>query len=577
MQLGNGLKMTWSLAVAAIALFAATAGWFSGTLPFKIERFGGHTMTVEPMPGIAFPTGLVPGETIDLKSQDHAMRAAILATANGSHARGVSYTLTVHRPQGDVPIPVTTVAVPMGTTFIVKEAMLALADLLLGTMALLLLWRGEGRASLSLALYCTSYVIADASVAAFQTGVWALALICLSVILYASARAGFYLMVDALVGRRLPSTTRRLAHLGFVLLLVVGLSTRLGAYIHFVLTGSAEFLAPVYSLPFSWIYLVPFAVLIAGYLRVEHKMRLRLRWVLVGAIMLLITVTMNNAFIEPSLFISAIIVGFYVFSIVSMAYALLRYRVVDVSIVIDRALVYGLVTTLVIGVIAAVNSLVLRAALPPKAGLLLQVIVPLALGIVLGRVRTNTDRLVEQVFFRKRYLATKALRSFSRHAGQFENSHNLLAAAVREIRTHVGTPAVAIYSADADGYHCLEQAGETVFPEKLGRDDAALVAVRTDLKAVDLSELASGLGKDGWVFPMRVLGNLRGVIVLANRPGERYSSDERTLLTRVAREVGAAWRVLRARDNEALVQALAKNAVPSLEEACDKARTLTLA
>ncbi|MGA9853662.1 MAG: hypothetical protein WBR29_00095 [Gammaproteobacteria bacterium] len=79
------------------------------------------------------------------------------------------------------------------------------------------------------------------------------------------------------------------------------------------------------------------------------------------------------------------------------------------------------------------------------------------------------------------------------------------------------------------------------------------------------------------MFPMRVLGNLRGVIVLANRPGERYSSDERKLLSRVAREVGAAWRVLRARDNESLVQALAKNAVPTLEEACTKARTLTLA
>ncbi|MGA9853661.1 MAG: hypothetical protein WBR29_00090 [Gammaproteobacteria bacterium] len=464
MQLGNGWKMTWSVVVAAISLYGAAALWFHGALPFRVERFGGHTIMVEPVPGIAFPSGLVSGETVDLKSQDSAMRSVILDTSIGSLAPGVNYTLTVHRTQGDVLIPVTTVTIPMSTASIVNDVMFSLSELLLGTMALLLLWRGEGRASLSLVLYCASYVIATAFSAAFQAGVWALVMGCLTTIGFASARVGFYLMVDALVGRHLLSTTRRLAHMGFILLLAVGLSTRLGAYINFVFTGSAEFLAPVYSLPFSWIYLVPFAVLIAGYLRVEHKMRLRLRWVLVGAVALLITVTMNNAFIAPSLIIAAITNGFYAFSIVSMAYALLRYRVVDISIVIDRALVYGLVTTLVIGVIAAVNSLALHAALPPKAGLLLQVVVPLALGIVLGRVRSNADRLVEQVFFRKRYLAAKALRSFSRHAGQFESGRNLLSAAVREISTHVGTPAVAIYSADADGYHRLEQAGGCSIP-----------------------------------------------------------------------------------------------------------------
>jgi hypothetical protein len=75
---------------------------------------------------------------------------------------------------------------------------------------------------------------------------------------------------------------------------------------------------------------------------------------------------------------------------------------------------------------------------------------------------------------------------------------------------------------------------------------------------------------------MMVLGRLRGVLVSANRPGEHYAADEKQLLTQVAREVGATWRILRARDNEAYVRAMADGEL-SLKAAREKAKTLALA
>jgi hypothetical protein len=63
------------------------------------------------------------------------------------------------------------------------------------------------------------------------------------------------------------------------------------------------------------------------------------------------------------------------------------------------------------------------------------------------------------------------------------------------------------------------------------------------------------------VFPMMVLGNLRGAVVLLNRPSEHYAIDERELLTQVASDVGAALRILRARDNEAIVEELVEGRV----------------
>ena len=124
-------------------------------------------------------------------------------------------------------------------------------------------------------------------------------------------------------------------------------------------------------------------------------------------------------------------------------------------------------------------------------------------------------------------------------------------------------PAVAIYSAEKQGYKRLRQSGVEEFPEELDIDDAALVALRTERAAVELPDVGSALGSDGCVFPMIVLGNLRGAVVCQNRPSMHYATDEKTLLTQVASDVGAALRILRARDNETIVAELAEGKVPA--------------
>ena len=562
MQLGYGWKITWSAAVVALGLFSIAVVWFRGSLPFGIVHLEAHSMTVVPSPGMAFPEGLVPGERIELHMQSRALRAAVTANPQASLIRGVTYSLSVQRPQGLARIPVTVAAAPMNATGAFESVQSMLADLMLAAMALLLLWRGQGAAAFSLALYCTSYLAGDASNYAPVAGEWALVIVCITVLAYTAARVGFYLMVDALVGQRFSSGMRRLAFWLFALLLAVGLGTRLAAYVIFVMNGSAGLLAPVYSLLFSFIYLVPLAVLVIGYFRVEPQVRLRLRWVLVGAFAILVTVIIHNADVELPLYLLTADTGIYVFSILAMAYALLRHRVVPVSIFVDRALVYGLVTTLVVGVVAAVNSLALRFALPAGANLVLQVVVPLSLGIVLGRVRAVLNRVVEQVFFRKKFLSQQALRDFAERVGYIDKTSDLFDATVREISRHAHAPAVAIYSDEPNGFRRLRQEGDAVYPAELGGNDDAVVALKARREAADLERLASALGTDSCVFPLMVLGNLRGLLVVKNRPHEHLGSDEKQLLTQVAQAVGAAWRILRARENEFLVAAMAQGSIP---------------
>ncbi len=342
------------------------------------------------------------------------------------------------------------------------------------------------------------------------------------------------------------------------------------------MSGWAGLMQPAFGILFTAPYFVPALMLVFGYSHAMQAQKPYLRWMLFNTTMLLVSIFLSNTSVMSLVTTLAVQSAFIAIGFCGFAYTVLRHRVVDVSVVLDRTLVYGATTALVVGIVAAMNSVVLRVTLGEHTGLLLQLVVPLALGIVLGKVRTYMDRVVEQVFFRRKYLSEKALEAFARQAGHMESASKLLDAAVREIQRNIRAPAVAIYSAEKQGYKLLRQAGADEFPKELDIDDAALVALRTERAAVDLPDVGSALGDDGCVFPMIVLGNLRGAVVCLNRPSVHYAMDEKTLLTQVASDVGAALRILRARDNETIVAELVEGKVPT-RVLRERARTMHLA
>jgi hypothetical protein len=565
-----------AIIVAIAAANLAASFFFSSELPVSVALDADGALTVQSRLLLPLPSPLRVGDRIDVASMDPDARAALgIAAHLGRVPVGKVYTLPVIRDGAILRAPITAQPVPPHLMIMSFDLAVALTWTLLAVISLLLIWRGRSPAAWGMALWSAGYVLGVANRDVHLDGVAGVMLQATCILFYTLARAGFYFMADALVAHRLAPGTRLAFRLGFWTLLLAGSGTHLAGFLLFCLGGSTAMLAPAYSLVFSWIYLIPFAMLLAGYRMADTTERARLRWVLASTLAITVSVTFTNLMPDGLLSNWIQIAGFFV-AAAGIAYALLRHRVVDVSIVVDRALVYGAVTALVVGIVAAMNSLALKLALPPGAGWLLQVIVPLALGITLGRVRRVLDQVVEQVFFRRKYQAEKALQTFARHAGHMQDGPKLLDATVREIMRHLGTPAVAIYSAEDGGYRRMKQAGNADFPELLDADDPALVAIRAEQKAVDLAHFAGMLGDDGCLFPMMVLGNLRGVVVCKNRPHERYGSDERTLLAQVAGDVGAAWRILRARDNEEIVVALATGTMPQ-KKLKEKAKALTLA
>lgn len=535
----------------------------------------GNVATVQAIPGVPLPEGVEAGDRVDLREQSLETRLVWNAPAGPI---GETISLVGHR--GDrtirVQVPVTDQREQYGQSGLMIYALpWSCGAVLMAGIALLLMWRGRDRAAHALALWAVTFVM-SAQLNSIPLAGWPdFLLYMVSNLCFLVARIGFYIMAEERVGAALSPRQRLAYHLSFWVLWVGGAIYALGGPVLVVATGWAGLTNSDYGLVLTASYIVPVLMLYAGYRRAATEERQRLRWMWVSGVAWVLGILLQNTPVLGVLGSNIVSNLLLILALLGFLYAVLRLRVVDVSVVIDRALVYGAMTTLVVGVVAALNSLALRETLVPGAGFALQVLVPLALGIVLGRLRSYLDRLVEQVFFRGKYLAEKALKTFARRVGYMEDSNALLDAAAGEIKKQVGTPGLAIYSAESGAYRRQRQVGEGGFPEQLQTDDPAFVALRADLEAVDLEQLGSKLGEDGCVFPMLVLGNLRGALVCRNRPGEHFSGEEKQLLTQVTREVGGAWRILRARDNEALVLALAQGAV-SPEAAREKARSLAL-
>jgi hypothetical protein len=382
--------------------------------------------------------------------------------------------------------------------------------------------------------------------------------------------AGLYISALALSGPVIGGRLRRWFHLIFGLVLLTDiliLSTQTVAYVIF---GEAmlERLGLAGLLFAVWVF-VPLAVLLTAMPRADAARRLRLRWILVSFALFVGAIAWNNlaefsdamsteGVLKKIIWWTALLGG-----LAGLLYGVLRKRVVAMSFAVNRALVYGLIVALIIGVFGALTIVVENTAIGTDAGLALTIGVSLAIGFVLEALRDRINIMVERLFFRHKYEAESALRRFAQQCSYIERPDRLLDEAEEEIHRHVRPGSSAIYDSSHDGdsgYVRVRQRGNVNCPERVDVDDRAFVAMRADREPVDLRDLRSALGNEGFAFPMAVRGVLGGALVCGPR-SEEYTRDERKLIAELAQQVGAALHALRARDNEALVRALASGEI----------------
>ncbi len=176
-----------------------------------------------------------------------------------------------------------------------------------------------------------------------------------------------------------------------------------GSWIHSVSTVSAVLMFTA--------TLVSFASLILRFRRSHGIERQQLKWVTTAAVLFLLT------FLQPftgtgNLSFTILLFGLLIIAS-AVAVAMLRYRLYDIDVVINRALVYGSLTAMLAGVYLA-SVLVLQLLLDrftQGSGLAVAASTLATAALVLP-ARARIQDAVDRRFFRSKYDATQTLAAF---------------------------------------------------------------------------------------------------------------------------------------------------------------------
>jgi two-component sensor histidine kinase/GAF domain-containing protein len=304
-----------------------------------------------------------------------------------------------------------------------------------------------------------------------------------------------------------------------------------------------------------------FAFLLAkvGLKAVDHNQRNRLLYIAISNI--LITVG-GFANIAPQLRSFPFDVLFSVVSAFLMAYAIQRYQLLDLSLVLRKGLAYSALTAS-IAAAYLVSIFVFEHLTHTVLGysaFLLPILVVTAFAVAFQPARGRAQAWVDRLFFREKYDAQQMLHRLSETAASILDLNVLGGMLLEEVTTtmHLAGACILLKQQDTGAFHLVAQRGlgEEIMSMKLRRDHPLLrwVARERDVLTdhrMDILPQFKFLWEeereelkrlDARLFvPLLVQGGLVGLFAFGPKLSEEgYSSDERITLTTLANQTAVA-------------------------------------
>lgn len=563
----TGRLLLTALAICSIALFVLQLVGIEPVSqpPFTLDRAASGAYVLRQRSNQPLPPSLRDGDVVVMSAMTRADRAALLSIASSisSVPPGTRMELAVIHEDRTVRVPVVTTAARVaGTADLIERIDGALTMLFVFGLALLTLWRARDGAGLGLAVFSLSILFSNAlqqlSVPP-PVGIW---LIEISLALQALvALPALYVTAETLATTGLSAQWVRVSRSVVSALAAILTAASVGSVLLNVYLGrtTPRLLDVGGELVLGLLVALPAVVLIKGYRDGAHESRLRIRWILWSTALLFAAVVALNTLSstrEPVLYQVAYLSQGV--ALLGYLYAVLRSRIVDVSFVVDRALVFGLITAFIFGVFSLLEQAMHRFAAGDNFGWALQAAVALALAMALSPVHHRLERAIEKIFFGSQLRAIASLRRFAAECAFVERTERLLSLAIERIL--VCSASAAVYERTPSGY-AIRATHDASWPQLIDVDDPIFVSLRTGAKEVDLAELRNGVGTEGFAFPMSVAEALAGAIICRPRDGEQLAPDVRSALAEVAHHVAMSLYILRNREQARLVADIAAERV----------------
>lgn len=306
-------------------------------------------------------------------------------------------------------------------------------------------------------------------------------------------------------------------------------------------------------------------ILLRGLGQADAAGRNRIKLVLATFVLYLIGVVLNEVFLTGSLTGNPLLalIGWSVILLYSLppfmlVYVVLRHKLFDFSFAVNRALVYGFVSALIlIGI--GLSEWAAKKLVPPswhEASAFYSAAIALGLFLLFHRIHHWVEHHVEHLFFRDWQTNEARLRQFIEAASHYERQDSLMRDTVAELRRFTASDEAALlWRQGGEDYVCLH--GALAVPlERIDADDPAVARARVVRGPVAVDETGSALPAS-LILPVIDHGQIVGLVLLGAKPNSLgYRPDEVEVMAWAVQQAGLDLQSMRARALEAKVSTL---------------------
>lgn len=297
------------------------------------------------------------------------------------------------------------------------------------------------------------------------------------------------------------------------------------------------------------------AILFARYAAASVQSRVRLQWVAAGLAVAFLPTFVINVMTEalgllPSILFINLAQTWIVIAPIAVAYTVLRHRLFDLRLVVSRALVYAIITSLMVGILALVDWAFGQWLAQSRFALVGELALALFLGFSLTTVHRRIENALNAIIFRAKAVALAALRRFTQEIDLIADPQRLMAQTFDALNKRLESEYVAIYTVDGAAYARATPAVEPT-PSLLPNDDFAVLRLRRWSEPFECDEPGHPL-RGALLLPMMARAQLVGFIVCGpKRDRTHYLPDEVETLSALAHRAGSAyaWLTMRPLDS----------------------------
>ncbi len=254
-------------------------------------------------------------------------------------------------------------------------------------------------------------------------------------------------------------------------------------------------------------------------------------------------------------------VAFNIIAALLITYAILRHRLLDITIVLRKGLLYSIPTLLIVGSYYLVTFLALTFfhSTTVIEVFLISLVVAVITAFIVVPLRDRTQNWIDRLFFREKYNASLMLQRMSQNAAYFLDLHKLAEMILDEVTLtlHIKRAAFFVRSQESRDFVLMAHRGQELSAavtlesdnpvvKMLEQFDHALskmdLDVQPQFRSLWRSELKlyDDIGTD-LLIPVKVKGDLVGIFTAGPKlSGDSYSEDDQLTLTTLANQTAVA-------------------------------------